>query len=123
MCLPHGLYYGDLGETEAVTAVDAYLRGEVVLDRLRGRAGTPEPAQAAEHFVRARTGVLGVDEVTVESLTGTSRYEAVVTARESRYRGTLEAVQQSDPCGPDCGENLRTYVVRELTLLNEAALV
>ncbi|MER7545172.1 sucrase ferredoxin [Spirillospora sp. NPDC127506] len=123
VCLPHGLYYGDLGETEAVRAADAYLRGEVVLDRFRGRAGTPEPAQAAEHFVRAHTGALGVDEVTVESLTGTSRYEAVVVARQSRYRVTFEAVQQSDPCGPDCGENLRTHVVRELTLLNEAALV
>jgi hypothetical protein len=123
VCLPHGFSYGDLGETEAVRAVDAYLRGEVVLDRLRGRAGTPEPAQAAEHFVRAHTGILGVDEVTVESVTGTSRYEAVVLARQSRYRVTVEAVEQSDPCGPDCGENLRTHVVRELTLLNEAALV
>ncbi|MFB4309000.1 sucrase ferredoxin [Actinomadura sp. GTD37] len=123
VCLPHGLYYGDLGETEALTAADAYLRGEVVLDRLRGRAGLPEPAQAAEHFVRAHTGLLGVDEVSVESVTGTTRYEAVVAARQSRYRVALEAVQQSDPCGPDCGENLRTHVVRELTLLNEAALV
>ena len=123
VCLPHGFSYGDLGEAEAVTAVQAYLRGEVTLDRLRGRAGMPEPAQAAEHFVRAHTGRLGVDEVTVERLHGTSRYEAVVIARESRYRVALEAVQQSDPCGPDCGENLKTYVVRELTLLNEAALV
>ncbi|WP_131740629.1 sucrase ferredoxin [Actinomadura roseirufa] len=123
VCLPHGLYYGDLGETEAVNAVDAYLRGEVALDRLRGRAGLPEPAQAAEHFVRAHTGRMGLDEVTVDSLTGTSRYEAVVTVQESRYRVVVEEAQQSAPCGPDCGENLGTYVVRELTLLNEAALV
>ncbi|MEU8797539.1 sucrase ferredoxin [Spirillospora sp. NPDC048819] len=123
VCLPHGLYYGDLGETQAVTAADAYLRGEVVLDRLRGRAGTPEPAQAAEHFVRAHTGRLGLDDVTVRSITGTSRYEAVVAVQESRYRVVVEAVQQPSPCGPDCGENLKTYLVRELTLLNEAALV
>ncbi|TDD85490.1 sucrase ferredoxin [Actinomadura darangshiensis] len=123
VCLPHALSYGDLGETEAVTAVDAYLRGEVVLDRLRGRAGTPEPAQAAEHFVRAHTGCLGVDDVTVESVIGTTRYEAVVVAQQSRYRVIVEAVQQPDPCGTGCGENQRTYVVRELTLLNEAALV
>jgi hypothetical protein len=64
-----------------------------------------------------------VDEVTAASVTGTSRYEAVVVARQSRYRVVLEAVEQSDPCGPGCGENLRTHVVRELTLLNEAALV
>nr|WP_245667539.1 sucrase ferredoxin [Actinomadura macra] len=123
VCLPHGLYYGDLGETEAMTAVDAYLRGEVVLDRLRGRAGLPEPAQAAEHHVRALTGLLGLDAITIESITGASRYEAVVTSRESRYRVVVEAVQQSHACGPECGENQRTYVVRELTLLNEAALV
>ncbi|MFD0692362.1 sucrase ferredoxin [Actinomadura fibrosa] len=123
VCLPHGIYYGDLGETEAVAAVDAYLRGEVVLDRLRGRAGLPEPAQAAEHFVRAHTGLLGVDAFAVESVTGTSRYEALVAGQGCRYRVALEAVQQSGPCGPDCEENLGTYVVRELTLLNEAALV
>lgn len=123
VCLPHGLYYGDLGETEAVRAAHAYLRGELVLDRLRGRGGTPEPAQAAEHFVRLHTGRLGVDEATVLSLKGTSPYEAVVAVQESRYRVVVEAVQQSAPCGPGCGENLGTYVVRELTLLNEAALV
>lgn len=123
VCLPHALSYGDLGEVEAVRAAHAYLRGEVVLDRLRGRAGTPEPAQAAEHFVRAHTGRLGVDDVTALSVTGTSPYEAVVTVHNSRYRVVVEAVQQSAPCGSECGENLRTYIVRELTLLNAAALV
>jgi hypothetical protein len=123
VCLPHGLSYGELGEAEATAAAGAYLRGEVVLDRLRGRAGSPEPAQAAEHFARVHTGCLGVDDVAVESVTGTSRYEAVVAVRQSRYRVIVEAVQQPDPCGTDCGENQRTYVVRELTLLNEAALV
>ncbi|HEY8481862.1 MAG TPA: sucrase ferredoxin [Spirillospora sp.] len=123
VCLPHGLYYGDLGEEEAVAAVDAYLRGEVVLERLRGRGGTPEPAQAAEHFVRAHTGRLGVDDVIVASVTGTTRYEAVVAVQENRYRVTFEAVEEPSPCGPECGENLKTFVVRDLTLLNEAALV
>ena len=127
VCLPHAVYYGDLGEDEAVRAASAYLRDEVVLDRLRGRAGTPEPAQAAEHFVRAHTGRLGLDEVVVRSLSspvsGTSRYEAVVQVLEKSYRVVVESVQQSAPCGPECDENLRTYLVRELTLLNEAALV
>lgn len=126
VCLPHGFSYGDLDEAEADAAADAYLRGEVALPRLRGRAGAPEPAQAAEHFVRAHTGRLGVDDVTVASITGipgTTRHEAVVLLRRSRYRVVVEAVQQPDPCGTDCGENQRTYVVRELTLLNEAALV
>lgn len=124
VCLPHGLYYGDLGEKQAVAAADAYLRGEVVLERLRGRGGTPEPVQAAEHFVREHTGRFGLDEVSVVSITeGTTRHEAVVAVQENRYRVIVESVEQPTPCGPDCGENLKTYVVRELTLLNTAALV
>jgi hypothetical protein len=123
VCLPHGLYYGGLGAAEAVDAVRAYLRGEVVLDRLRGRAGVPEPAQAAEHFVRARSGILGVDDVRVESLTGTSPYEAAVTAGASRYRVIVERSKINDGCGPGCEGDLDTYVLGDLALLNEATLV
>jgi hypothetical protein len=35
----------------------------------------------------------------------------------------VEGVRQTDPCGPDCRENLGTYIVRDITLLNTAALV
>ncbi|GAA2103844.1 sucrase ferredoxin [Actinomadura alba] len=123
VCLPHGLYYGNLGVPEAVTAVEAYLRGEVVLDRLRGRAGLPEPAQAAEHYVRLDSGILGVEAVRVESLSGNSPYEAMVTAAGRRYRVMIEHSAGTDPCGPLCEENLDTYVLEALTLLNEATLV
>jgi len=123
VCLPHAVYYGALDRDEAVRAVEAYLRGEVLLDRLRGRAGYPEPAQAAEHFVREHTGVRGVTAVTVESVSGTSPYHAVVVVGDRCYRIVVERVAQTDPCGRGCQENLETFVVRDLTLLNEAALV
>lgn len=119
VCLPHGLYYGDLDEAHAITAAEAYQRGEVALDRLRGRGGMPEPVQAAEHFVRARTGVVGVDGVTTESMKGEV---AVVRAEAARYRVTVERAP-ADVCGPGCAEVLGSYVLRDLTLLNEAALV
>ncbi|XVQ08762.1 sucrase ferredoxin [Spirillospora sp. CA-255316] len=138
VCLPHALYYGDLGPQEATAAVEAYLKGQVSLHRLRGRAGSPEPVQAAEHFVREHSGIFEIGGVAVESVTGTSPYEAVVRARQNRYRVIFESAAQAhrltpvgdggssltnDPCGPDCQENLRTYFVRDITLLNEAALV
>jgi hypothetical protein len=47
----------------ANAAIDAYRRGEVVLDRFRGRAGQSERAQAADYSIRARTGLRGIDEV------------------------------------------------------------
>ncbi|MFI0349180.1 sucrase ferredoxin [Actinomadura sp. 9N407] len=123
VCLPHALYYGDLGPDEATAAVEAYLNGQVRLAHLRGRAGRPEPVQAAEHFVREHSKIFDIDGVTVESLSGRSPYEALVRARENRYRVIIESVEQPDPCGRDCQENLRTYIVRDITLLNEAALV
>ncbi|MFG2005462.1 sucrase ferredoxin [Spirillospora sp. NPDC048911] len=123
VCLPHGIYYGDLGATEAVRAVNAYVKGEVVLDRLRGRAGLPEAAQAAEHHVRAQVGALGLTAVSVLSLTGTDPYVAVVQVEGNRYRVIVESAATAHPCGTDCQEKLETYIVRELTLLNEAALV
>jgi hypothetical protein len=124
VCLPHGLYYGDLGIEKGLTAAAAYREGRVVLDHLRGRAGVPEPAQAAEHQVRAHTGALEVDAVGVESMTGEHPvYEVVVRAREERYRVTVRPGITHGSCGPGCDEYRRTYLCDPPTLLNRAALV
>lgn len=119
VCLPHGLYYGDLDEARARTAAEAYRRGRVVLEGYRGRAGLPEAAQAAEHFVRAHTGVLDIAGVAVESMTG---HTAVVRAGHTRYQVRVEPIPVG-ACGPGCGENIETYVQRDLALLNGTALV
>lgn len=119
VCLPHGLYYGDLDERRAVAAARAYDRGEVVLDRYRGRAGLPEPVQAAEHFVRAHTGIVAVGGVTVESMVADT---AVVRAGLARYRIRVERVEVG-ACGVGCSDDPATYVKRDLALLNEVALV
>jgi hypothetical protein len=124
VCLPHGLYYGDLGLDEGLAAAAAYRRGEVVLHRLRGRAGLPEQAQAAEHEVRARTGRLEVEAVTVESMTGGgSVYEVIVRAGGDRFRVNVRSGPTHGPCGPGCDENRRTYLCDPPALLNKAALV
>jgi hypothetical protein len=116
VCLPHGLYYGQLDADGALAAAAAYRNGEVVLNRYRGRAGQPEAAQAAEHFVRAHTGELGVAGVRVESVAGDV---AVVRAGAARYSVRVGRI----PCGPGCEEDHGTYVNCGLSLLNGAALV
>jgi hypothetical protein len=47
--LPHGLYYGPVGVDAAAAAIGAYQRGEVLVDRYRGRAGQPRAVQEAEY--------------------------------------------------------------------------
>jgi hypothetical protein len=71
LVLPHGFYYGQV-PGDGADLVAAHDRGEVVLPWLRGRAGVPPPAQAAQHAARGALGLLGVDDlpvVSVEQLT------------------------------------------------------
>lgn len=122
-CLPHGLYYGQLDGASAVAAAEAYLRGEVVLDRLRGRAGLPEPVQAAEHLARVHTGELRIDAVAVESVTGGAPYEAVVRVGGRRLAMVFERIRATGHCAPGCDEKHNTYRVQGVSLLNPVGLV
>jgi hypothetical protein len=63
VCLPHGLYFGRLGPSEATSVVDAYERGRIAVDFYRGRAGDPFVVQAADCLLRAETGLRRLDDV------------------------------------------------------------
>ncbi len=63
---PHGLYYGRVEPESAAGIVDAYLEGRVVLDNYRGRSRDPFAVQAAEHHLRTRLGIDGIDAITSE---------------------------------------------------------
>ena len=62
--LPHGFYYGQV-PGDGADLVAAHSRGQVALPWLRGRAGVPPPAQAAQHSARLALGLLGVDDLPV----------------------------------------------------------
>jgi len=116
VCLPHGLYYGDLSPADGFAAVSAYLRREVWLDRYRGRAGLPEPAQAAEHFLRLHTGTLGIDALAMESVTEAPVSKVIIRLGPVRYRiGVTRA--PLDACGPECTDRRATYVLSDLSML------
>ena len=114
VCLPHGLYYGDLALVDGFAAAERYLRREVWLKHYRGRAGLAQSAQAAEHFLRAHTGISSVDSLTIKSVSGAQVSEVVADLGGERYLIRVERVQ-SDPCGPECAANADTYVLRDLT--------
>jgi len=65
VCLPHGLYFGRLSPDDVLGVVEGYEAGVVDLERYRGRAGEQFAAQAAEHFLRAREGIVGIDDLVV----------------------------------------------------------
>jgi hypothetical protein len=63
LCLPHGLYFGQVAPEEGAAVVAAYRAGEIVLERYRGRSCYPMAVQAAEVLARRELGLRGIDEV------------------------------------------------------------
>jgi hypothetical protein len=121
VCLPHGLYYGDLAIADGLIAAGRYARGEVWLRRFRGRGGLAQPAQAAEHFLRAEFGIASVDAVSIESVRDAPVTEVVVRVSDDRYLVRVERVPLHHACGPECTEKSSTYVLTDLTRLATAS--
>jgi hypothetical protein len=101
LVLPHGFYYGQV-PGDGAEIVAAHQHDRVALAWLRGRAGLPPAAQAAQHDARERLGLVGIHDLPVRSVrsipapAGVERWEvvldgpagAVVSAVESRPSGT-----------------------------------
>jgi hypothetical protein len=94
VCLPTGVFYGHLDAATADGVVAAYERGEVDLDRWRGRSSVPFAVQSAEAFVRRELGLLREDAL---RFAGSHRDGARVTVRFDRPDGDpVEVVVERD---------------------------
>jgi hypothetical protein len=63
VCFPHGLFYAHADDGAARHAAAEYRAGRVVNEKFRGRACYSHVVQAAESFVRAESGVAGVEDL------------------------------------------------------------
>ena len=63
VCFPHGLFYAHVTEQDAATITAAYRARQLVLPKYRGRACYAHPVQAAEYFVRAESGLIGLNDL------------------------------------------------------------
>jgi hypothetical protein len=75
---PHGLYFGRVTPSDAPEVLDAYARGEIVLELYRGRSSYAPAVQVAEHHIRRAGGLKGVDDL---MLTGYRRRGSVHEVR------------------------------------------
>jgi hypothetical protein len=92
VCFPHALYFGRLDPESGPVVAEAYARGEIVLAQYRGRAGTPEAHQVAEHHVRRHVGALSVTGLRVESAgTDGNRTTVVIRGGDRRVRVVVES--------------------------------
>ena len=65
VCLPEGLYYGRVDRETAGPVLDEHLARRILIPSYRGRSIYTFAVQAAERVVRERTGLVGIDDLTL----------------------------------------------------------
>ena len=68
VCLPEGLYYGRVDRETAGPVLDEHLARRILIPSYRGRSIYTFAVQAAERVLRERTGLVGIDDLTVREV-------------------------------------------------------
>jgi hypothetical protein len=123
VCLPGGHYFGRVGPADADRVVALHRKGTIDLDHYRGCCVDPTVVQAAEWFVRRRTGLLGTGDL---DLLGRDRLEDGLEAVRFRRPGggalrvLLRVSRTADPRPLTC-HSLRAEAPHTFDLLELAA--
>ena len=115
MAFPHGLVFGRVPAARGPEIVAALERGEIALEHLRGRAGDPWAAQAADVLVRRELGLRRVDALALERIDG-----QVVTLRRGDgglLRATVARHDDGRPRPISCGDEPEAVPAYELVEL------
>lgn len=98
VCLPEGLYYGQVGALDAAALAEAHLDGRLDLDHYRGRSCLPFVVQAAEYFARREHSLLRIDDLVAvgwEALNATLHRVRFRTSDQGSV--TVDLVAEPDP--------------------------
>jgi hypothetical protein len=63
ICFPHGFFYAHVTADAGCQIINQYSQQTVSLNNYRGRCCYPSPIQAAEFFLRAESGLSGINDV------------------------------------------------------------
>lgn|SRR5215211_1212139 len=106
VCFPEGIYFGRVGLGDVWPLLDDYLAGRIYLDCYRGRSCYSFAVQAGERAIRERTGLRGIDELTVAGVEGENgRWHVAFDGAGSRHEADVEA-QEGEPMHLTCDAEL-----------------
>lgn len=71
VCLPEGVCYGHVDADDAAAIVKQHKRGEIDVEKARGRSCYDAPAQAADYYLRGITGIREIRGLQLASVTET----------------------------------------------------
>jgi hypothetical protein len=124
VCFPHGLFYAHTSQESGRFIAREYGAGRMVLDKFRGRACYAPHVQAAEYFVRAESGIAGVEalrflsseragevswRVAFRAADGARVHEASVLSRISEFRTFITCHAETEKTVPQFSlEDYRT---------------
>ncbi|RAQ96861.1 sucrase ferredoxin [Thermogemmatispora tikiterensis] len=116
VCLPHGIYYSRVKVPEVAAILEADRQGKLYLEKCRGRVVYPQPVQAAEHYLRQRTGHQELEAFILLKARQDGAYHRVLF--RSRIDGTLHSlrlVEQQHPLAAveGCRCNLSGKLLRQ----------
>ncbi len=94
---PHGMYFGRVDVKDGPRVAADYVAGRIDLGHYRGRSCHPMPVQAAEHALRVKRGIDGVEDVELEGVQRSGN-EISVTFRVGFERVAVRlAVERAEP--------------------------
>jgi hypothetical protein len=125
--LPHGVFYGYLGVEDVPTMVGAQRAGTVHLARFRGRSCYEEPVQAAEAFLRQRTGLLELYRFKLIEIQGLTENEWTFHFLDLRTEQTYCVQVRREPapvavlksCGEEAPSQLTRFVLVDYAAYGE----
>jgi hypothetical protein len=115
VCFPHGLFYAHMTEESGRRMASEYGAGRMLLDKFRGRACYAPHVQAAEYFIRAESGVAGVEDlrflssqlvgetswrVRFRAASGGRVHDARVRSRVSKFRNFITCSSEKQKTVP-----------------------
>lgn len=105
VCFPQGIYYGRVRPGDVESLMEAYGRGTVLLDHYRGRCCYGFAVQAAEYFLRRKTGATGVDDLRLlhSSTTPGGGVATFALADGNRAEVEVRAAETNEPYRLTCG--------------------
>lgn len=115
LALPSGVVLGRVGEADAVPAAEALLAGRMPdLAVVRGQAGRPPAAQAAELHVRGTRGLAPLDAVRSVAVDGDLVHVHLAEGPEVTVRVSATSTPRRQSCGEAKVKPATSYLVGEV---------
>jgi hypothetical protein len=105
IAFPYALFFGRVDPMLAPDLIDAFERGDIYLDKYRGRAAYSLPTQAAEHFLRRELSNVRITDVQLrwEATTG-DVHRAVFAVNGAEHEVAVRADTLQPPRLQSCSD-------------------